>query len=671
MKKALSIMVFIVFLSAVLSPAAAAFAAGEYTVDKANTDGSYTNLDSFSTYDGAFRYFSSSSDRDTVLRNASGKVIAMKEGMAVTDSSDATLIFSSTLQGGIPAYCQNGVACYYISTDAGQNATISVAGFRGSCPVSNLILIPSAFVYPRKTGERANRYEFDCYVSENGDLVHYISLYNWGRDVTDFYELPLDKAPSFMEEHVRYYSLDGIHYYLDPYEAVRGENLKGTHYIYYDLLSFRTKTCYSAQEINAYIAYKDSIYNDYHDSVYLNNAQAFLNAQELYGINALMELAFADHESGYGTSDIALDKNNIFGINAVDSAAYSNATYYTSVTSCILEHSRYTLSQGYLDAYAYIDYSRGYGYYSVSGEDYDWIDYYTGDSRYFGTNLGNKQYGVNVKYASDPWHGEKIASKVYTCDKYLGGRDYGRYTIGVTNCITYVYARPDTSSWRVYKYSSRDPGRSGGWLSEGPVGMPVVILGEEGDFYLIQSDMPMNSDGLASYLWDYDYQLSRGYVLKSDVDVVYTAGTIPVLNSDLTDVNSPTYDISLTDQAVTNISANTSIADFMAAFDNGSVRVFSAGTEVEDGLVGTGMSIKLYDEEGVYNTTYVAAVTADLNGDGRITSTDIVILARYLAGLTQLEGAFLIAADINGSGGVSSTDIVILARHLAGIRLIQ
>ncbi|MCR4893204.1 MAG: dockerin type I repeat-containing protein, partial [Eubacteriales bacterium] len=59
------------------------------------------------------------------------------------------------------------------------------------------------------------------------------------------------------------------------------------------------------------------------------------------------------------------------------------------------------------------------------------------------------------------------------------------------------------------------------------------------------------------------------------------------------------------------------------------------------------------------------------NGDGRITSTDIVILARYLAGSAQLEGAFLIAADINGSGGVSSTDIVILARHLAGIRLIQ
>lgn len=671
MKKALAFLILTVFVSVTILPAHGVFAAGEYTVDKANTDGSYTNLENFSTYEMAYRYFSDSSDRDTVLRNAAGKVIAMKEGMAVTDSSAPTLTFTSTLQGGIAAYCQNGVACYYISTDAGQNVTISVAGFRGSCPVSELILIPSAFVYPRKTGERANRYEFDCYMSEGGDLVHYISLYNWSRDVTDFYELPLDRAPSFMEEHVRYYSLDGIHYYLDPYEAVRGENLQGTHYIYYDLLSFRTKTCYSSAEINAYIAYKNSIYNYSEDSVYLNNAQAFLNAQELYGINALMELAFADHESGYGTSDIALDKNNIFGINAVDSAAYANATYYSSVTSCILEHSRYTLSQGYLDAYAYIDRSKGYDYYAVSGEDYDWLDYYTGDSRYFGANLGNKQFGVNVKYASDPWHGEKIASKVYICDKYLGGRDYGRYTLGVTNCVTYLYSAPDTASWRVYKYSSRDPGRSTGWVSDGPVGMPLVILGEEGDFYLVQSDMPMNADRVASYLWDYDYQTSRGYVLKDDVDVVYLAGTIPVLNSETTDVVSPEYEISLNDQAVRNISANTSLEEFAAAFENGSVRVYRSGIEVEDGLVGTGMEIKLYDAEGVYNTTYVAVVTADLNGDGKITSTDIVILARYLAGTTELGGAYLMAADINGSGGVSSTDIVILARHLAGIRLIH
>ncbi|MBO4359962.1 MAG: dockerin type I repeat-containing protein, partial [Eubacteriaceae bacterium] len=62
---------------------------------------------------------------------------------------------------------------------------------------------------------------------------------------------------------------------------------------------------------------------------------------------------------------------------------------------------------------------------------------------------------------------------------------------------------------------------------------------------------------------------------------------------------------------------------------------------------------------------------ADLNGDGKITSTDIVILARYLAGSAQLGGAYLIAADINDSGAVNATDIVILARHLAGIRLIQ
>lgn len=61
------------------------------------------------------------------------------------------------------------------------------------------------------------------------------------------------------------------------------------------------------------------------------------------------------------------------------------------------------------------------------------------------------------------------------------------------------------------------------------------------------------------------------------------------------------------------------------------------------------------------------AETGDLNADGAVTSADAVLLARYLADLTELSGEQLLAADVNGDGNVSSADAVLLARFLAGV----
>lgn len=57
----------------------------------------------------------------------------------------------------------------------------------------------------------------------------------------------------------------------------------------------------------------------------------------------------------------------------------------------------------------------------------------------------------------------------------------------------------------------------------------------------------------------------------------------------------------------------------------------------------------------------------DLNGDGDITSADAVMLARYLADLTELSEAQLVAADLNGDGEITSADAVRMARYLAGL----
>lgn len=62
-----------------------------------------------------------------------------------------------------------------------------------------------------------------------------------------------------------------------------------------------------------------------------------------------------------------------------------------------------------------------------------------------------------------------------------------------------------------------------------------------------------------------------------------------------------------------------------------------------------------------------AVVKGDLNDDGAITSADSVMLARYLAGLTELTETQLQAADLNSDGAVSSADAVMLAKFLAGV----
>ena len=60
-------------------------------------------------------------------------------------------------------------------------------------------------------------------------------------------------------------------------------------------------------------------------------------------------------------------------------------------------------------------------------------------------------------------------------------------------------------------------------------------------------------------------------------------------------------------------------------------------------------------------------LSGDLDGDGELTSADVVLLARYLAGAETLTEAQLTAADLNADGVVTSADLVLLAQKAAGL----
>lgn len=651
--------------------------AATYTLDIANTNQTYTNQASYGTYAEAYSAFSGSGI-DAVIRDDTGKVLAMKRGMAIIHSSENEgdlFYFTSKFPSGYTPYVTNWYVAYYQSTSADQVVTLTISGYTGTCPVTSVILIPAAFVYPYATGAIPKQWEFDYYTkNENGDLLHRISKYDYssgGYYCTNFTGyITLDKAPSFMtytDPYTRYYSTDGISFYTDPYDAAAGNtsasSYVGSYAIYYKWLSYRSETNYTTNELNTFIALKNSTVSTSITSAYLGYGNTFLSYGDTFGVNASMELAFANHESYYGKSSFAINNYNFFGVGAVDTNP-SGAYVYTSPTDGILQHMKYYMNRYWLDAYAYINTSLGYTYYDVPDKTSEYIKNYTGDFRYFGNCPGNKLVGINVEYASDPFHGEKVAAKMYEIDKQLGLKDYNEYSIGFTNQLTNVYSQPNDSSWVLYKYTSKDPNRSAGSYSTVPIGMSVTIVGQTGDYYIIVSDMPINSDGYACYTWDKTNTANlsfTAYVKKSNITLMRNNIGKTVVPVDLT---STVYTVNQNAGVVSKISSGTQVESLIPQFSNGSVEIYKNSTLVTTGTLTTGMIVKIYNSSANYVTDYYISVSGDTTGDGSADISDLVQLKLVVLGKMTLTGAYAQAGDLNGDGSVDIVDLVMMKRHV-------
>lgn len=132
----------------------------------------------------------------------------------------------------------------------------------------------------------------------------------------------------------------------------------------------------SLEQFRTILQYKKSDKN----KVFTNNADYFYYAEQSYGINGVFLASLAIHESGWGTSNIALNKNNLFGYQAYDSSSYSSAKQFNSYSEGIDFVAR-ILIKYYLN-------SNGTEIYG--GE--------VADGRYYS---GNTIKSVNKYYASD------------------------------------------------------------------------------------------------------------------------------------------------------------------------------------------------------------------------------------------------------------------------------
>ena len=114
------------------------------------------------------------------------------------------------------------------------------------------------------------------------------------------------------------------------------------------------------------------------NSIFADNYEAFYNAEQKYGVNGIFIAAVGIHESAWGTSYLAKEKNNLFGYRAYDRDPINSAQDFDSYEDAINVVAE-ALSKNYLTP--------------------------TG-SYYNGTTIES----VNTKYATDKaWH-EKVFS---------------------------------------------------------------------------------------------------------------------------------------------------------------------------------------------------------------------------------------------------------------------
>lgn len=474
-----------------------------YSADYINDDGSFRNLACSNDSGSLMKYLY----EDNVIRyrdsKSPTKIVMMSGGLVYSypfrlgkNTLDVTGYDNST-----STYVTYHREMLYGWTESMYSVVVTLNGYVGRVSMDGVDLIPWKYIrnnipitlggnditaqneQPFKTYIKQSYYT--VYESNYGKNLRFTWSSGWsenGNPATYSHELgPVDSsiAPG------NYYSYDGYNFYSNR-ECTQ---LAFTYYNYYQYLPMRSKTNYTADQLNAFIDYK---VNGRH-SVLTGKGQAFIDAQNTYGVNAALVLAIACLESAYGTSSYAVNRNNLFGLAAYDSNPDS-ATTFSSVEECINQMMGYYLK--------------------------DWMD--IKDYRFFGMHLGNKGSGVNVKYAADPYWGIKIGSIYYELDAYCGGsqlKDYGSVSRGLVTTHNAAVKASASGSSTTYFSTANKYGYQSAFI--------IPILGEENGYYKFQCNNKIENGGIVSNGYvTYDWNASQTYINKNDVSVIN--GTIVV-----------------------------------------------------------------------------------------------------------------------------------------------
>lgn len=441
----------------------------------ANNDFSITSISCYDDYQTAKNEMDNNSLDDLIIlerKNNKTRIIDAKYALVYLDVGDVVTNYYSNSNLNTSIGYMNHFYRYGATDGAflkinysNYSALVKCNGLTGWIKDGSYKIIPLNFL-----GNTS------YYKVTNDDIIHYYS----GNIETTYSQFSRSLGPKPNNIAVNnYYSYDGNYFYKDLKTMLKDYksnittssiNNSNPYYNYYMYLPHRSMSNYSTLDIDANLRSKGligTIYGNIFVSGYSNmygSGSYFKSSERLYGSNAILMMSLATNESSLGQSKISREKNNLFGHAAYDSDAYNSATGYLDPYSSILAHAKSYINCGYANP---------------------------NDYRYYGSHVGNKSSGMNVKYASDPYWGEKAANYYYLFDKENGMNDYNFYQLGIINysdVTINVRMEPNTTSQIPYAIKTSN--------------VPVIILGEEkGDYYdgsniwyKIVSDINLNSN---------------------------------------------------------------------------------------------------------------------------------------------------------------------------------
>lgn len=382
------------------------------------------------------------------------KIVDMKSGFAVTNKYIA--YYSETIKD--PLAVAENTEMEFISSD-GVKAKVRLSGQLGTVNLADVDLQPFSLSKGRS-----------YYKNVNGELTHYLYKHKTNQYYASYV---IGKAPSFMKADERYYSWNGMNF--------TGNGISEEAYNYYQFLPARIPTNYTAAELDDYII-KQLTYLDQNGGIWVNGihqknsastskllglGETLKRIEQKYQINALLILSLAQHESAYGMSKHAQELNNLFGLYVYDTNPLNKK--FSSIEENINELVTKFLQPNYLTPT---------GPYANGGV------------------VGSKAVGFNMKYASDPFWGAKIAGHYYRAEKVMGFKDANTpYTIGLTTSalpVRTVATLYNNTPLFTYKRA----------------GMPVAITSDNiTDWYEVLSDR---------------HHTDRMYIPKANVRIIPT-----------------------------------------------------------------------------------------------------------------------------------------------------
>ena len=104
---------------------------------------------------------------------------------------------------------------------------------------------------------------------------------------------------------------------------------------------------------------------------------------------------------------------------------------------------------------------------------------------------------------------------------------------------------------------------------------------------------------------------------------------------------------------------------------NGTVKVLKSDGSENTGNIETGNIINLYDTSGNMVKQYEAVIYGDINGDGKISNVDLVLLQKHLLKITELSYIYSEAANVSKDEKISNKDLVMLQKHILNIEQIS